>query len=73
MEEHHYASHPFLNVSSSFSFVCPKEKKQPACAGRKKKAPRSKTHFRAKRPNLSLLKNVLTNLSTLSSVQKRHF
>ncbi len=56
-----------LNDPSSFSFACPKEKKQ------KKKAPRSKTHFRAKRANLSLQKNVLTNLSTLSALQKRHF
>ncbi len=38
-----------LNDPSSFSFACPKEKKQPACAGRKKKATRSKTHFHAKR------------------------
>ncbi len=45
-----------LNDPSSFSFArpnglagraCPKEKKQPACAGRKKKAPRSKTHLPA--------------------------
>ena len=44
-----------LNDPSSFSFECPKEKKQ------KKKAPRSKTRFRTKRANLSLQKNVLIN------------